>query len=66
MKKYVLTKDGVGDFRLTTRENHEAAVTDERKCWDFKKSAGFVTLEMVLVYIERYFKIGREEIEVIQ
>lgn len=63
MKKYILVDVAYG-FKLWTRENYEAYITNARGCWEFTKHNGFNTADDVLEYVEKYFKISRNDIEV--
>jgi len=63
MKKYVLVCGTYG-FTLHKSENYKARISDARDCWKFEKCNGFESTEDVLEYVEQYFKINRNEIEV--
>ena len=63
MITHIITQDILGDFHMTTKENAEAFVSDARKQWDFTKANGFKTEEDVLQYVETFFHIKRENVE---
>lgn len=66
MKKYVLcVSEYFKEWTLMTRENYTAYIRDERDMWTFKGCNGFDSTEDVLAYVEKYFKISCNDIEII-
>lgn len=66
MKKYVLVacKD-IKQWVLTTKENYTARISNARDKWIFEGYNGFKSTEDVLAYVETYFKISCNDIEII-
>lgn len=66
MTKYVLCVcDGIKQWTLMTRENYTAYIRNAREKWTFEGHNGFESTEDVLAYVEKYFKISRNDIEII-
>lgn len=66
MKKYVLCVcEGIKQWTLMTRENYTARIRNARDMWTFDGYNGFESTEDVLAYVEEYFKISRNDIEII-
>lgn len=66
MGKYVLlVSEGIKYWSLMTWENYTARIRDGRKLWTFDGANGFESTEDVLAYVEQYFKINRNDIEVV-
>ena len=66
MKKYVLcVGEGIKQWTLMTRENYTAYIRNARDMWTFEGHNGFESTEDVLAYVEKYFKISRNDIEII-
>lgn len=66
MKKYVLLacKD-IKKWSLMTKENYTARISNARDKWVFEGYNGFESTLDVLAYVETYFKISRNDIEII-
>lgn len=65
MKTHVVWKDIFGDFHMTTKENHLKMISNAREKWDFNKSQGFESVDDVFEYVEEFFPITRENIEIV-
>lgn len=65
MKKYILKTAFYSDFEFMSRENYEAYISDARAVRKFYKRDGFNTFEDVLEYIEKYFGVSRDDVEII-
>lgn len=66
MKKFVLcVSENIKLWTLMTRENYTAYIRNARDMWTFDGCNGFKSTEDVLAYVEKFFKINRNEIEII-
>lgn len=66
MKKYVLVacKD-IKQWSFMTKENYKARISNVMDMCKFEGYNGFKSTEDVLAYVETYFKISRNDIEII-
>jgi hypothetical protein len=62
--KHVLL-EGSEQWTLMTKEHYDAYISDARNQWTFKAHNGFESTEDVLSYIEQFFKLNRNDIEII-
>lgn len=65
MKKYILKAGFYSDFEFTTIENHKAQISDARAVHKFNRRDGFNTFDDVLRYIEKWFNISLDEIQIV-
>mgnify|MGYP007069857280 FL=1 len=66
MKKYVLCVcEHIKQWTLMTRENYTAYIRNAREMWTFEGCNGFESTDDVLAYVEQYFKVSRENIEIV-
>lgn len=66
MKDFVLcVSEGISLWVLMTRENYTSMVRDARKVWRFDGCNGFSSTNDVLSYINRYFGIASNNIELV-
>lgn len=66
MKKYVLLPHkNIKQWFLMTKENYTARINNARDKWVFEGYNGFKSTEDVLAYVEKYFKININDIEII-
>ncbi|MCR5270575.1 MAG: hypothetical protein K6D91_06110 [Prevotella sp.] len=63
--KYIIKKTIFGDFKLTTKDNWFAYISNAREIRTLSPSQGFHEVEDVIDYAVRYLGIPREDIEVI-
>ena len=62
MEKFILTENICGGFKLQTEKNYNAYISNDREVWRFENYNGFKTVNDVISYVEKYFKINRENI----
>lgn len=63
--KYILHKNIFNDFIFTDKENYNARIQNAELIHTFQKCEGFETEEDVIEYVIKYFKIKRENIEIV-
>ena len=66
MKEFVLLVcEHIKKWTLMTRKNYTAYIRNARDIWTFEGCNGFNSTEDVLAYVEKNFKISRNDIEII-
>lgn len=64
-EKIIVKKSSCHGFTATTESNYNARIQDARKIWNFDKKDGFEEITDVVDYIEKQFRVERENIVVI-